>query len=151
MNFIKKHKAISIVVIICIILLVLLFIAVYSIFNPTNKRSIYGSRLDGEVAIDEGIVDTIKNEISLSSIVTGVSYNKNVRTINFIIDVKDEAKEEEIQKLSESILKNFSKEVLGYYDTQIYIENISKTNFILGYKSKNSSEFTWSSHRGGSK
>lgn len=143
----KKNKNVIIISIICLFLVILIFTAVYSIFNP-SKKSIYGSRLADEVIVKESEIDKIKSEINNTGIVNNISYNKNVRIIKFIIDVKDNTTLDDSYKLGEIILNNFEKEVLSYYDIEVYITSKSPNYPIIGYHSTKSKSFIWTLNRG---
>jgi len=148
MKFIKKHITAIVISIICIVLLVLVFIAVYSMFNPSNSKDIYGSRLDNEVIVSDSIISTIETKIKENDIVSSVTYNKNVRIIKFIIDVKDDTKVEDSYKLGSVILENLTDEILSYYDIEIYVTSNTDKYPMIGYKSKNSETFSWTLNRG---
>lgn len=148
MKFIKENKTRLIVIAVCLILILLIFIAIYSMFNPNNKKSVYGSRLDGEVNITDSEYDKVKQAITLSGIVNSVTINKNVRIIKAIINVKDDTKVESAEALSDIILNNFSKEILSYYDVEVYITSNSEDYPIIGYHSKSADAFTWTVNRG---
>lgn len=148
MKFIKKHITAIIISIICIILMILVFIAVYSMFNPSNSKDIYGSRLDNEVIVSESVISSIETKLKETSIVDSVTYNKKVRIMKFIIDVKDDTKVEESYKLGNTILENLSEEILAYYDIEIYITSNTEKYPMIGYKSKNAETFSWTLNRG---
>ena len=106
MKFIKKHITAIIISIICIILMILVFIAVYSMFNPSNSKDIYGSRLDNEVIVSENVISSIETKLKKTSIVDSVTYNKKVRIMKFIIDVKDDTKVEVVTTSFSHTTKN---------------------------------------------
>lgn len=147
MKFIKEHKTGIIVGVVCLILAILVFVAVYSMFNPSNSKGIYGSRLDNEVVVSDSDIENIKTKLNETSIVNTITYNKNVRIIKFIINVKDDTKIEESYKLGNLILENFSKEILNYYDVEVYVTSNTDNYPIIGYCSKNADTFTWTLNR----
>lgn len=144
MKFIKKHKVGLIVSLVCLVLIILAGIAVYSMFNPSNK-GVYGNRLAGEVLIEDATISTIKEKLNSSGIVITSNYRKSVRTLKFTINVKDNTKLEDAYKLSDIIIDNLSKEAVGYYDIEIYLtENTENVNYpTIGYRSNKASRFTW--------
>lgn len=148
MKFIKEHKMGIIIGAICLILMVVLFLTVYSMFNPSNSKDIYGSRLDGEVTVSDSDVETVKSKLNESGIINSITYNKNVRIIKFIINVKDDTKVEDAQKVCNTILETFSKEILEYYDVEVYVTSNLDSYPIIGYSSKNADTFTWTVNRG---
>lgn len=148
MKFIKEHKLGIIIGFVCLVLMAVLFITVYSMFNPSNSKSIYGSRLDGEVVISESEVETVKSKLNESGIVNSITYNKNVRIVKFIINVKDDVKVEDAQKNCNLILESFSKEILEYYDIEVYVTSNSDGYPMIGYRSKIADTFTWTINRG---
>lgn len=147
MKFIKEHKTGIIVGVVCLILAILVFVAVYSMFNPSNSKGIYGSRLDNEVVVSDSDIENIKTKLNETSIVNTITYNKNVRIIKFIINVKDDTEIEESYKLGNLILENFSKEILNYYDVEVYVTSNTDNYPIIGYCSKNADTFTWTLNR----
>lgn len=148
MNFIKEHKTGIIVGVVCLVLVILMFIAIYSMFNPSNSKDIYGSRLDGEVVISESEIENVKSRLEESGITNTITYNKNVRIVKFIINVKDDTKVEDSYKLGDIILNNLSKEVLSYYDIELYITSNLESYPVIGYHSKSAETFTWTINRG---
>lgn len=143
MNFIKKHKIGIVISAVCLVLAILIIAAVYSMFNPGNS-----SRLDGELEVSTSEVDTIKSKLNESGIVNTVTYNKNIRIIKFIINVKDDTKVETAETLGDIISNNFNKEILSYYDIEIYITSNTDSYPIIGYHSKGAKAFTWTINRG---
>lgn len=148
MKFIKEHKLGIIIGVVCLVLMAVLFITVYSMFNPSNSKSIYGSRLDEEVVISESEVETVKSKLNESGIINSITYNKNVRIVKFIINVKDDVKVEDAQKNCNLILESFSKEILEYYDIEVYVTSNSDGYPMIGYRSKIADTFTWTINRG---
>lgn len=148
MKYIKEHKTALIIGIACLVLAVLVFIAVYSMFNPSNSKSIYGGRLDNEVSVETSEVDKIKSELEASGIVDTVNYNKSIRILKFTVNVKDDTKLKDSYKLGDIILNNFSEEVLSYYDIQLSITSNGDDYPLMGYRSKIAKEFTWTANRG---
>ena len=148
MKFIKEHKMGIIVGVVCLILMVVLFLTVYSMFNPSNLKDIYGSRLDGEVTVSDSEVEAVKSKLNESGIINSITYNKNVRIIKFIINVKDDTKVEDAQKVCNTILETFSKEILEYYDVEVYVTSNLESYPMIGYHSKNADAFTWTINRG---
>ncbi len=147
MKKIKEHKLAISIFVVCVILFILAFIAIYSMFNPSNSKSVYGSRLDGEVNIETNTIDEIKSKISASNLVSEVTYNKNVRILKFIITTSS-TDEAGLQKLSSVITDNLSKEAKDYYDIEIYVNGDSSFLPMIGYKSKSANNFTWTVNRG---
>lgn len=148
MKFIKEHKTGLIVGIVCLALAILVFVAVYSMFNPSNSKDIYGSRLDNEIAVSDNDVENVKTKLNETGIVNTITYNKNVRIIKFIINVKDDTEVEDSYELGNVILENFSKEILEYYDVEVYVTSNTDSYPMIGYCSKNADIFTWTLNRG---
>lgn len=148
MKFIKENKSKIIIGVICLCFVLLLTITICSIFDLGNSKKIYGSRLDGEVSVSDTLVENVKSKIFETGFVNDISYNKNIRIIKFIIDVKDNTNTNEAIKLGDTILSVFSKEILSYYDVEVYITSNSKDYPIIGYHSKSSTDFKWTINRG---
>ena len=148
MKFIKKNKNIVIVAIICLVLVVLMGVAVYRMFYPSNG-SVYGDRLENAPEIDNAVIEQIKNKIMDSDLVEEVNYNTNVTTMKFFIKVKDSAKLEKVQALSDIIIDTLSTKVVSFYDIEIYLTNENNSSYpSIGYHSKNAEAFSWTNNVG---
>ena len=148
MKFIKEHKMGLIIGVVCFALAILVFVTVYSMFNPSNSKDIYGSRLDNEVAVSDSDVEIVKTKLNETGIVNTITYNKNVRIIKFIINVKDDTKVKDSYELGDIILENFSEEILKYYDVEVYVTSNTDSYPMIGYHSKVADKFTWTLNRG---
>ena len=148
MKFIKKNKTKVIVAIICLVLVILMGVAVYRMFYPSNG-SIYGDRLENAPEIDNAVIEQIKNKIMDSELVEEVNYETNVVVMKFFIKVKDDAKLEKVQALSDIILDTLSTKVISFYDIEIYLTNDNNTSYpSIGYHSKNAEAFSWTNNVG---
>ena len=148
MNYIKKNKTTVIVAIICLVLVVLMGVAVYRMFYPSNG-SVYGDRQENAPEIDNVVNEKIKNKIMDSDLVEEVNYNTNVTTMKFFIKVKDSAKLEKVQALSDIILDTLSTKVVSFYDIEIYLTNENNSSYpSIGYHSKNAESFSWTNNVG---
>ena len=148
MKFIKKNKTVVIVAIICLVLVILMGVAIYRMFYPSND-SAYGNRLENAPEIDNAVIEQIKNKIIDSNLVEEVKYNTNVTTMKFFIKVKDGAKLEKAQALSDIIIDTLSTKVVSFYDIEIYLTNENNSSYpSIGYHSKNAEAFSWTNNVG---
>lgn len=121
MKFIKRHMTAIVVFIICLILMLLAGFAVYRMFYPSNDKSVYGDRAEGSAEISAESIEKIKTDINETGLVNSVRYelSPSKTTMKFFIDVKKDTKIDKAKKLSEHVLNNLSKDVLGFYDITI--------------------------------
>lgn len=152
MKFIKKHRMLIIILFVCIILFLLATLAVYRMFYPGKDKSIYGNRLAGAKEISNVEIEKIKDEILATKLVNNVTYNLNVVTMKFFIDVKDNTKIASAMTLSDIINKNLSNEIKEFYDIEIYLTQ-KEGKFVeypaIGYKSKSANSFSWTINKVG--
>ena len=143
MKFIKRHITAIIVTIIVLVLLVLAGFAVYRMFYPSNEKSVCGQRGNGPV-ITEEILSSIKD----SELINTISYDLGLceTTIKVYIDVKDNVKIKDAQKLGEKIKENMTDEAIKFYDISVYLTQSAgefKEYPAIGYHSKGGEKFNW--------
>ena len=152
MEFIKNHKATIIVTLVCIILVILVGFTVYSMFYPSNDKSLYNDRLEGAKEIDNAVIEQIKIEMGKTNLTNNVEYSTSVRTMKFFIDVKKNVKAKELEKLTDIILEKLSTKIIGFYDIQVSFtqkEGTFNEYPAMAYHSKNAEEFSWTLNKSG--
>ncbi len=152
MKFIKKHKYALVTALVFTILLILAIFALKGLLYPDDKKSIYGSRLDGieEMKISDTKINKIKSELKEEKFVENVDYSLDGRRMNFIVEVVLKTDLITAKTAGDIILENLSDEEKSYYDVQLYIKDNSKDEVdaeslypIIGYKHKTSLNFVW--------
>jgi len=148
MKFIKRHITAIIVIIVCLILMLLAGFAVYRMFYPSNDKSVYGDRSEGFVEIPNDSIEKIKSDINETGLVNSVTYklNSSKTGMVFFVDVKEDTKIDTAKKLSEHVLNNLSKDILGFYDITINLtqKNGNMSEYpAVGQHSEGASTFYW--------
>lgn len=149
MKFVKKNKF----TVLAVALFVILAFGAYKvkeIFFPNSRTAIYGDRLDGKIAVESSVYDSVKTKVSENSIVKSVETRESGKLINIQITVNDDVSINDAKKITDNLLEPFTESQIGYYDFQIFIskEDKSNENFpIIGYKHHNSSGFAWNKDR----
>lgn len=144
MEFIKKH---GIAIIFIVILLLLAGLVVYIVL-PTNGNS-YGNRLNNlsKYELTDETVTSITEAIKAADDVNTVTYRRQGRILEFVIDVKDGTTLDISESHAIKILEFISDESLSYFDIQVYLtcsENQTNTTYpMIGYKHKTAASFSW--------
>jgi len=151
MEYIKKNKLTSFVILIFIIV-VILASYVYNTFFGSGRSEAYGDRLDGieAVEITKEQYDNVKEKLMENEKVTKVTTDLQGKIVNIIMTVKDEVNKADAKKIVEGALKVFDKEQLAFYDIQIFVkkDNEELNDFpIIGYKQNGKDGLTWSKDR----
>lgn len=152
MNFIKKHKQESILLL--IVILILLFSGItFAIVWFQGSSDTYGDRLDGIDKVelsDEYIkeaIDAIKKD---REYITKVTYNLEGKLLSFLVTVKDETDVNTAKTMSDAILSSFKEEELEFYDIQLFVSDsgtLEESKYpIIAYKHKTSEAFVWSNN-----
>lgn len=140
MKFIRNNKEKIIIISVIVVLMILIGLTIYQVFG--SKHSLYGNRLKNAVTIDETVLIKAQNEISKLNGVTSIKHEVGIKTIKFFIDV--DITSDKAKKLVEPLISNLSEKVLSDYDIEVYITNDESKDFpMIGYHSKNATQFTW--------
>lgn len=150
MDYIKKHKKLTIAIGCLLVLLLIVFLLKVFIF-PTVGKNAYGNRLEGmnEVRINQDSITKLKQELTDTGKVEKVSYDLRGRIINLNLDMKAGVDPKEAKDIAQSILKNFTDEQQKYYDIQVFLtqKGVEKTSYpYIGYKHKTSKSFVWTNN-----
>lgn len=151
MKFIKKHKF-TVLVILAFVVLVLILAVVKNIFFGGSGRPAYGNRLDGieNVKIEEKRYDELATKLKKNDKVEDASCNLSGKIINVIITVSDKTSKKDAKSIGSSVLEEFSKDELAFYDVQVYIKkkDAKQNDFpIIGYKHHKNKSLSWSKDR----
>lgn len=150
MNFIKKHKQESILLLIVILILLFSGIA-FAVVWFQGSSDTYGDRLDGIDKVElsdkyiKEAVDAIKKD---RDYVTKVTYSLEGKLLSFLVTVKDETDINTSKTMGDVIISSFKEEELKFYDIQLFVSDsgtIEESKYpIIGYKHKTSEAFVWS-------
>lgn len=151
MKFIKRNKF-TVLIILAFVSIIVIAALVRSVFFINTGQPVYGNRLDGidDVKIEESRYKKIEDKIKKNDKVTNMDINLSGKTINVIMTVKDNVSKKDAKSIADTILKEFSKEELAFYDIQVYVKkkDAKQNDFpIIGYKHHLSSGFSWSKDR----
>ena len=151
MKFIKRNKF-TIIIILAFVSVIVMAALVRNVFFINTGQPAYGNRLDGidEVKIEKSRYKEISDKIKKNDKVENMSINLSGKTINVIMTVKNNVSKKDAKSVSDTILKEFSKEELAFYDVQVYVKkkDEKQNDFpIIGYKHHLNSGFSWSKDR----
>ena len=151
MKFIKKHKF-TILVVLAFVVLVIILAFIKNLFFGGSGRPAYGNRLDGieNVKIEEKRYDELEKKLKKNDKVEDANSELTGKIINVIITVKDDTSKKDAKNIGNSVLDEFSKDELAFYDVQVYIKkkDAKKNDFpIVGYKHHKNKSISWSKDR----
>lgn len=151
MNFIKKNKYTSIVILI-FVLLAVLGAFIIKIFFSSGNLATYGDRLEDieNYKIDSEQSNKLKKELKALDNVTDVSYDLKGKIVNVLITVSKDTKVADAKKLADSVLTYFEDDQIKYYDYQVFISSEDETNKsypIIGYKGSSEKVFSFTADR----
>ena len=148
MKFVKEHKK-AMVVVGIIVLTILAIVLVKKELSINESTAIYGNRLEGRKKVE--ISNSTKNKVkeSLSDSTNKVDVRVAGRIIYITIMANADANLESAKNLGNKSLESFSDAEKKYYDIQIMIDSEKETNQfpIIGYKSHNRSDISWTYDR----
>ena len=124
MNYIKKHKLTSFVILVYIILIAFLYF-IYKLFIGSSGLPVYGDRLDGieNVPITDEQINKISEEISKSDFVLKVTkpYLKG-KILKVIVTVTDNANLAASKELSTKVPSILDEDQKAFYDIEFFIK-----------------------------
>ncbi len=123
MNFVKKHKLTSFIIVIYIAAVIVAYF-LYKIFMGSNGLPVYGDRLDGidNVPITEEQNNGLKTKLLENNNVISVrNPHLSGRTYNVTIIVADSMNRDEAKKLTEVVSASLTEEQNAFYDVQVFI------------------------------
>lgn len=145
MNYIKKHKKQVLIISIILVVFILLLMLIHT-FMPNSKKNAWGNRVS-DIAnhpISDEVINKVKEDLKATGKVDDVSYRLSIRTMNFIITLKDGVKRADAIKLSDTFLKDLSDDIKSYYDIELYFKLDGSEEYpFMGYKNKISSDFKY--------
>ena len=124
MDYIKKHKLTSFVILVYIIVIAFAFF-LYKLFIGSSGLPVYGDRLDGieNVPITEDQIKQISDEISKSDFVLKVTkpYLKG-KILKVIVTVTDNANLAASKELAPKVLSVLDDDQKAFYDIEFFVK-----------------------------
>ena len=124
LNYIKKHKLTTFIIVVYIIVIGFAFF-VYNLFIGSSGLPVYGDRLDGieDVPITEEQISKMVEEIKKDDNVIKVTTPYlNGKILKVIITVHDKASPAPVKALSSKITEQLTEEQKKFYDVELYIK-----------------------------
>ena len=151
LDYINKHKGISIVVGLSIILLIIMIVIFVSLFFG-GGGGVYGNRLKGieEVEISTKDMSNIASSIEEKEEVESANVRLQGKIVYIIFELKSEVSVDTAKLIASNTLEKFSTEELAFYDicdlvkwTDI-VEEKEVVRAIEGTKHHQKETITWS-------
>ena len=150
-RFLKRHRYTCVLVLI-FILLVILGLKAKDMLVPDEGKPTYGDRLKAidKHPITDADYKKVDDELTSNKSVTKVTHRLQGKTINYFITFDDKVTVKDAKSIGDSIIKNFSEDILGYYSIQVSLikDNEELNNFpIMGMKHPDAKEISWTKDR----
>ncbi|MBQ6538765.1 MAG: hypothetical protein IJL76_00615 [Bacilli bacterium] len=148
MEFIKKHKNISSLILI-IILGIITLIYAKNLMNSTDREAIYGTRTKAteEVKITNNKEDQLIEVFKDIDEKTTVEERGNI--IEIVVTVKDNINTKTLKSKANDIKKILNNKERKVYDVQVFGKKNTKDKSypIIGYLHRGSDSFSWTKDR----
>ncbi len=148
MEFIKKHKNISSLILVVILGIITLLYA-KNLMNNTDKEAIYGTRTKAieEVKITNNKEDQL--EEVFNDIAEKTTVEERGKIIEIVVTLKDNIKSKTAEEKADDIKKILSNKERKVYDVQVFFKKDSKdASFpVIGYLHRGSDSFSWTKDR----
>ena len=150
-KFFKRNRYTCILLFI-FILFIILGLKVKDILVPDEGKATYGDRLKniGKHPISNADYDKVDEALKKNSSVIKVEHRLQGKTINYYITFDEKVSVKDAKSIGDSIVDNFSEEILGYYSIQVSLlkEDEKLNNFpIMGMKHPESKTISWTKDR----
>jgi len=151
LDYINKHKGLSILVGLSLILFIIMLIIFISLFFDSGKSK-YGNRLDGieEVELTSSFLNSIETKLKEDESVVNANVRLQGKIVYIVFEVNSDVSVETAKIMASTTLENFSNEELSFYDfnylvkwTNI-IEEKEEISAIAGNKHHSKDSITWS-------
>ena len=123
MNYIKKHKLTSFVILVYIVVVAFAYF-IYKLFIGSSGLPVYGDRLDGieNVPITEEQINKIVEELSKNeSVIKVTKPYLNGKILKVIITVADGSELDPLKGLSSKIVEVLDADQRAFYDVEFFI------------------------------
>ena len=124
MNFLKKHKLATFLIVLYIALTIVGYF-LYSKYNEKAGAPVYGDRLDGieNVKItDEQKSNLVNKLMDVPEVLKVSEPHLSGRTYNVVITYTDKGKQVEARKLAKYVTESLTEDQNNYYDVQVFIK-----------------------------
>lgn len=146
MDFIKKHKKLTVLLAIIFIFIIIVILLLKS-FSIDTSKSEYGNRLDGieKVKIEKNTISKLEKEMTDIEEVKSCKYRLQGRLVYVKITFKEGISVENAKEIGNKALEYFSDDEKKYYDIQIMLLNEKDSEGYpkVGYKHKTSESIVW--------
>ena len=117
LDYINKHKGISIVVGLSIILLIIMIVIFVSLFFG-GGGGVYGNRLEGieEVKLTNKFLTEIKDGLKEDESIVDANVRLQGKIVYIIFELKSEVSVDTAKLIASNTLEKFSTEELAFYD-----------------------------------
>lgn len=150
-RFLKRHRFTCVLVII-FILIVILGLKARDMLVPDEGKATYGDRLKyiNKHPITDADYNKVDEALKTNKSVLKVTHRLQGKTINYFITFDSKTSVKDAKAIGDSIIKNFSEDILGYYSIQVSLikEDEALNNFpIMGMKHPDAKEISWTKDR----
>jgi len=123
MDFIKKHKLTTFIIVVYIVVIGFLFF-IYNMFIGSSGMPVYGDRLDGieNVPITKEQYSTVVSELSKENgVVSVLEPTLSGKIFKVIITVGDRVEENTAKTLANKVKTYLTEEQNNFYDVQVFV------------------------------
>jgi len=140
----KTKKWIKIIII--LLILIVIFILGFLIYKNLFQGRV-SERLDGieSYTLTKEEKKLVKDKLNELENVESINIDTNYKIIKIFLELKEDVKFEDVKKISNEAITNFSEDNLSFYDIELFVTSLSEDSIYpkVGYKHKMNSEFTW--------
>jgi len=156
LNFINRHKGVSVVVGLSLILFIIMLIIFISLFFGSGESK-YGNRLEGidEVKLTDSFLNDIETSLKDDESVIEANARLQGKIVYIVFEVESEISVETAKVMASNTLEKFSEEELNFYDINYLVkwtntieneegETEEEISAIAGTKHPFKDSITWS-------
>jgi len=151
LNFINKHKGLSIVIGLSLVLFIILLVIFISLFFGSGQ-SLYGNRLEGieEVELTSKFLNDVQTKIKEDESVKDANVRLQGKIVYIVLEVNSDISIETAKTIAAKTLEDFKEEELSFYDFSYLVkwtnlvEEKEEITAIAGYKHHAKENITWS-------
>ena len=151
LNYINKHKALSILFGLSFILFIIMLIIFISLFFGSGESK-YGNRLDGieEVELSNTFLKDIEKKLEEDDSVVDANVRLQGKIVYIVFEVNNDISVDTAKLMASNTLENFSEEELGFYDLSYLVkwtnivEDKEEISAIAGTKHHSKESIVWS-------
>lgn len=151
LDYINKHKGLSILVGLSLILFIIMSIIFVSLFFGSGESK-YGNRLDGieEVELADSFLEDIETKLKEDELIVDANVRLQGRIVYIVFEVNSDVSIDTAKLMAFNTLENFSEEELKFYDISYLIKwtNIVEEQEVItaiaGTKHHAKDSITWS-------